>query len=189
MKKNRNIALVGYKGSGKDTVVGKTLIDEYGYVRYALGDPIKEACRAIFDFNDEQLYGSEKDVMDPYWGIVPRDTFLSIGTDIMDDIIDSIPGLRKKVGDTRLWIKTMEKKMSNESKPIVVTDCRFLKEEKMLRELGFEFWRVYRPSAAEDILNHQSEMEMKDIKTDHVIYNKDGEQDKAISQVRELIEM
>ena len=42
------------KGSGKDTV-SEYLINHYGYNRYAFGDPVKDVCRVMFNFSEDQL--------------------------------------------------------------------------------------------------------------------------------------
>lgn len=52
----RVIGVCGRKGSGKDEV-GKVLVDEYGFVRVALADPIKQLAHLIFGFDANTLFG------------------------------------------------------------------------------------------------------------------------------------
>ena len=58
------LGICGKKRSGKDTA-GEYLIQKYGYVRYAFGDPVKDVCRVMFKFTEEQLYGDKKEVLLP----------------------------------------------------------------------------------------------------------------------------
>lgn len=51
------IGVSGFAGSGKDTF-GAHLVKHHGFVRTALADPLKEICKQVYDFTDEQLYGS-----------------------------------------------------------------------------------------------------------------------------------
>lgn len=43
-------------GSGKDTVAD-FLVEEYGFAKVAMADPMKRICKEVFDFSDEQLWG------------------------------------------------------------------------------------------------------------------------------------
>jgi hypothetical protein len=52
----RVIGVCGRKSSGKDEV-GKVLEDEYGFVRVALADPIKQLAHLIFGFDARTLLG------------------------------------------------------------------------------------------------------------------------------------
>src|SRR5579863_3132559 len=52
------IGITGRKRSGKDTV-GNYLVEHYGFVKVSFADTLKEACKIIFGFSDEQVYGDE----------------------------------------------------------------------------------------------------------------------------------
>lgn len=52
----RVIGICGRKGSGKDTV-GAVLVAEYGFVRVALADPIKQLAHKIFGYDARVLFG------------------------------------------------------------------------------------------------------------------------------------
>jgi len=47
------IGITGKKRSGKDTVAS-CLVENYMFVKYSLADPIKEACKDIFGFSNNQ---------------------------------------------------------------------------------------------------------------------------------------
>jgi len=69
------IIISGKSGSGKD-VIADYLVSNYGYTKMSIATPLKEACRSIFQFNDDQLYGDLKNVIDHFWGLTPRHCFL-----------------------------------------------------------------------------------------------------------------
>ena len=60
------IGITGKKFNGKDTGA-IYLINNYGYERLAFADALKEACKCIFGFTNEQLYGNKKEDIDEYW--------------------------------------------------------------------------------------------------------------------------
>jgi hypothetical protein len=53
------IGISGLAGAGKDTAA-EILVKEFGFVRVALADPIKRICKEVFEFTDEQLWGSSE---------------------------------------------------------------------------------------------------------------------------------
>jgi len=96
------IGFAGKKGSGKDTL-GNYLIEKYKFERYAFGDPVKEVCRILFGFNDQQLYGDKKEEIDISLGIKPREAFQKIGTDFGRKIFHELfPGIL--IPEGQLWI-------------------------------------------------------------------------------------
>jgi hypothetical protein len=52
----RVIGVCGRKSSGKDEV-GRVLVEQYGFVRVALADPIKQLAHLIFGFDTDTLFG------------------------------------------------------------------------------------------------------------------------------------
>lgn len=51
------IGITGYAGSGKDTIAD-ILVRDHGFGKVAFADPLKRICKEVFDFSDEQLWGS-----------------------------------------------------------------------------------------------------------------------------------
>lgn len=51
------IGIVGKAGSGKDTVA-TYLVDNYGFKHLSLAEPIKDFSKKLFNFSNEQLWGS-----------------------------------------------------------------------------------------------------------------------------------
>jgi hypothetical protein len=161
----------GRKFSGKDTT-GKHLCEKYGYMRLAYADALKEACREIFGFTDEQLYGSSKETADEFWKTSPRKVLQYVGTDLFRDQLDKvIPDLGKNI-----WIKVLEKKIldvwkKNPSQGIVITDLRFPNEVEAVKKLGGIVLRITRPSLESGKDMHSSEVEIDNLDVDFELLN------------------
>lgn len=153
------IGISGLKGSGKDTIAAH-MVNEFGFERYSFADPIKNACRHLFGFTDEQLWGSEKEVKDVFWGVTPRQVLQVMGTELFQfDLIKHIPELGS-IGRS-FWVKVFERWYENNSeKNIVIPDVRFHHEVEILRKLGAIIWKVERGSV-EDTDPHPSEVELR----------------------------
>lgn len=131
------IGICGKKFNGKDTIADH-LISNYGYTKISFGDSLKKAVQCIFGFSDEQLWGSTKEIKDPYWNISPREVLQCIGTDCM----------RIKFGETfphigdNIWIMSLRKTLDNLLKKgvtkIVIPDIRFPNEATMLKNICHE---------------------------------------------------
>ena len=75
------IGLVGNEHVGKDTIANY-LCKIYNFRKYSLADPIKEIAHTVFNWSEHQLNGKLKDNLDEETGIVPREFFKWIGTDV-----------------------------------------------------------------------------------------------------------
>lgn len=146
---------IGYKkGVGKDTVANR-LVDKHGFTRMSFADPLKEACRTIFHFNDAQLYGDKKEVMDHRWGKTPRQILQMMGTDAVRNIIDR-----------EVWVKSLKIKIENMVKAnpgkqlkIAVPDVRFPNEAEAILEMeGGVVWKVTRALPTNEFSYHESEV-------------------------------
>lgn len=60
------VGLIGERGSGKDTL-SDYLVTHKNYIKYNFANPVKEISRIMFDFSDDQLYGTQKDILDNRW--------------------------------------------------------------------------------------------------------------------------
>ena len=167
------IGLIGKKQSGKDTIASH-LIDEYGFTRYAFADPIKEACQVIFGFTNEQCWGKEKEVVDPFWKITPRKVFQIFGTELFQF---ELPKYAEELSDIgrifwayrfARWYEQQLAKTPNIK--VVITDVRFPFEADMITSLGGSLIKVIRPNQIYND-NHASETEMDTIKYNGLIEN------------------
>ena len=160
------IGICGRKRHGKDTL-GDYLVENYGYTKIGFADALKEACRCIFGFNDDQLYGNSKEIDDEFWGASPRKVLQYIGTDLFRDQLSVVlPGVKDDI-----WIKVVENKiLQNPDKKYVITDVRFANELEFIKRHGGISIKVKRDTLkATD--SHISESFIDELETDAVIKN------------------
>lgn len=101
------IGLVAPKQSGKDTAANY-LCTAYGFSKYNFADPLKNAIGNIFGFSYEQLHGKEKEIVDPFWGVTPRELFQKIGTELFQYHLPNEVDEFKNFG-RNFWVKCFEK--------------------------------------------------------------------------------
>lgn len=134
------IGLCGKKRHGKDTMADY-LVNKYGFIKLVLAEPIKNICKELFGFTDEQLYGNKKEDIDEFWKISPRTIMQYFGTEIMRNKFTEI---MPHIGDN-IFIEILKKKIYNLQRlnndvKIVVSDIRYLNEVEMIHSLnGFMF--------------------------------------------------
>jgi len=181
------LGIVGNKRSGKDTV-SDYLVNNHNFCKLAFADPIKQISKIMFDFDESQLHGDKKEVIDTRWGITPRDVFQKIGTEFGQfDLIKYFPQLENKVG-RNFWVKKLKleyKKLPVNSN-VIISDVRFNHEIKEIKKMGGKIIfidRKYNKSVKKD--NHISETELTSIDInlfDFVIHN-----NKSIHELYEII--
>lgn len=172
------IGIAGKKGSGKDTI-GDFLCENYGYIRYAFGDPVKDVCKILFGFNNRQLYGDKKEVM-TNWGITPRRAFQVIGTEFgRKGLHELMPEL--KVDKGQLWIEIF-KRTCISTDNIVITDVRFENEAQAIRDKGGIIIMVESKFGEED----EHESERADVEYNYLVLN-NGTKEELYDLVMEII--
>jgi dephospho-CoA kinase len=72
------IGLVGRARSGKDTAA--TFLKGYKIKRLAY--PIKQACQILYNFTEDSVESSKKDVIDTRWNITPRSAMVHMTNSI-----------------------------------------------------------------------------------------------------------
>ena len=121
------LGLVGKAGSGKSTAA-KHLVETYSAICLSLATPLKLMAKAIWEFTDEQLYGSTqiKEAVDSRWNMSPRTALQRLGTD----------AIRKHLGDDvwiRALIKTLDERVDYAQPQLfVVDDVRFRNEANFI---------------------------------------------------------
>ena len=150
------IGVCGNKFSGKDTIANY-LVDNYKYKRYAFADPLKDICRILFEFNEEQLYGNKKEILDEFWEKTPREIFQMIGTDLFRNYLSQ-----------NFWVNVLERKIKDKEM-IVISDVRFENEAEMIRRLDGIIIKVVRNNSIID--THESESYIEQIECDITITN------------------
>jgi dephospho-CoA kinase len=166
------IAICGKKGSGKDTI-GNYLCEKYDFLKLNFADPLKEACKHIFELTDEQLYGDKKEIIDEYWNITPREIMQFVGTELLRE---QLKNKFNNIG-SNIWTMLMKKKIANileknSEQNIVISDLRFLNEYNLLNSLNGVILKVTNNNVKNFIGNtHESETEMDNIKYNYIIEN------------------
>lgn len=132
------IGIVGFIGSGKDTVANQ--LTEYNCVTDSFAAPLKDLCSAIFGWKRALLEGDTvesrdfRETPDIYWtrklgidNFTPRLALQLIGTDIMRDHFHE-----------DIWLDSLEYRMRSldSTKCIVVSDARFQNELELIHRLG-----------------------------------------------------
>lgn len=165
------IGITGKKFNGKDTL-GNYFVEQMNYKRIAFADPLKDACKCIFGFTEEQLYGDKKEVVDDFWRITPRQTLQFVGTDLFRNNMNKlIPDIGNDI-----WVEVVRKKIiteleKNPNTCFVITDIRFQNELDMIHQLGGKVIRVKRNSLNNYDDQHQSEAFIDKLQVDYEINN------------------
>jgi len=144
---------------------------------------LKAACIAAFDFNEDQMWGPSKLVVDPYWGFTPAFALQKTGTEAM----------RHTFGDD-FWVKTLKRRvLASRDTCFVITDVRFPNEAAAIKSWGGFVVDVVRPQAPEALADgrdsdHPSETAL-DLYADWdgVIIN-DGTIEQLRDQVTKLVD-
>ena len=184
IKNYKIIGISGGKRCGKDTI-SDYLVENYGFHKYTLADPIKDVCKRIFDFSDEQLFGDLKDVIDEKWNTTPRKLFQTVGTELFQyDIHKYMENGEFNIGRNiwvlkfKYWLEDLEKTTLSDigDLRILVSDIRMPHEIEAIKELGGEIWEV-----TNNRINfgdtHRSENEINEYTPDQIIENNEGKEE------------
>lgn len=171
------ICLIGQKRVGKDTVADIIQSCDPDFQRFALADPIKDIARIMFGFTEAQLYDAEKDILDPLWGIRPRDFFERFGTDIMQfDIYKYLPGLECHVPRREFWVRSLINKIIQLGcQKVIITDIRGMHELEAIKTAfpNARFIKITRSISSNETTNsngiiHITQMEPELIPLDKI---------------------
>jgi hypothetical protein len=183
------INIVGKKSSGKSTVA-KYLVAKYGFARLSFARHLKETAKFLFGFTEEQVNGDLKEVIDPRYGVCPRQVLQWLGTDVMQfSTCQHFPEFSKIIGRL-FWVKKLVEDIDNAHKNgiggVVIDDCRFIHEAKGVIDyvttnnhfgsghIELKTIRILRDSqeqASANYTQHPSETELDNITVDVKINN------------------
>lgn len=166
------IGLTGLARSGKDTVA-LHLNENAGYSSYAFAQPIKQACKVIFNWSKSHVNGELKEVVDPLYGVSPRMAMQSLGTEWGRESINS-----------SIWLLRAQSEIQSNSK-LVITDIRFNNEAELIKENGGIVIEVRR-NDRESVYQHKSELGISPQLIDFTIDN-NGSISELYNQVDEII--
>lgn len=131
------IGICGFKGSGK-SIMANYLVENYNFIQLSFADAVKDMLSAIFNWDRELLDGSTdmsriwRETVDEWWSMklnipnfTPRMAMQNIATDLFRDKFNK-----------DIWIFTLENKIKDYDKHIVISDCRFINEIEMIERIG-----------------------------------------------------
>lgn len=183
------IGIAGLARSGKDTCAN-VLCEElnkngYNFKKVALAKPMKDACRVIFGWDNDYLYGEKKDIIDERYGISPRRVLQTMGTDWGQFMLSKFDNFKNVTG-RKLWIKSLLNNYKGQN--IIISDIRFIHEaDEIIKNNGYII-RIERPGIKQ--MKHKSEREIKKIDVNAVIYNDsdiDTYKDKVLNMANILL--
>lgn len=169
------VGLAGGIGVGKDTVA--TYMAARGYITYAFADPLKEAASKMFGIPLENFYDrDEKEALDPFWGISPREILQKLGTEGGRQLFFEDIWVRRAESEYLRVCENSKRNKFGSVEGFCVTDIRFDDEAEWVRSEGGKVVHIIRdtddkPKSEHGIAGHASEAGLKLDKRDFVIYN------------------
>lgn len=139
------VGIVGFAGSGKDTV-GDMLVDR-GFIKDSFARTLKDCVSVLFGWDRDLLDGTTtesriwREIPDPYWSketdnpnFTPRLALQLFGTEAIRDTFAQ-----------DFWVSTVVKRWLDNGKPnTIITDCRFPNEINAIRRNGGLVIHVHR---------------------------------------------
>ena len=179
------IAVAGYAGAGKDTVV-EYLVQKHGFARVAFADPLREFVAAV-----NPIIGFDNDV-----GIIRyNDALAKVGYNQAKFEYPEVRNILQKVGTEgaretfwdSFWVDIAMDRASKAGPRVAFSDCRFPNEAAAVSDVagGFTVW-VSRAGFA-PVNTHVSDKSLEDWDFDLVIAN-DGEFEDLWEQVDDMVE-
>lgn len=182
------VAMCGKKGCGKDTAAEALL--SHGFAVEKFAGPLKDACKVLFGFDDSQVEGDAKDVLDARYSTTPRKILQFVGTELFQYKINEVlPGIGRS-----FWAQSLVRRIEAGTGNVVVTDMRFQHELDALKALAVRqaqykviSIKICRPTEAETD-THASETELDTIECDHILHN-DADKSALWRQVAQLAQL
>lgn len=190
------IGITGYKRSGKDTAA-KYLAENYGtkdegtflslvfgFHTYHFADPLKRALETIYGWDKGIWDSPEKEEIDPYWGVSPRQAAQILGTEWSILLGDTFPEYKRVTG-RKTYLKAFLRHV--EEHPdwnFIVPDMRFEYEADAIRFLGGSVLRIRRPEVEQSSDAHASEKEYLTLFADAEYVN-----DGSLDELYEFLDM
>lgn len=171
------IGFVGKTGVGK-THAATYLKNKYDFVEISFADPIKEIA-LILGFTRNEVYGTQEEKLkiNDSWKISGRTFLQHFGTNIMRDILPTcIPEMENVwINLLKFRVKKLKMLFDKNDLKIIISDCRFLDEANVIKELGGHLVRISREFESREVESrfqrHISEKEQEIISVDYEIDN------------------
>lgn len=135
------LGILGKKGVGKD-LISDYVVKNYGYTKTSFAYPLKEACKLLFGFTEDQVNGDLKEVIDPAWGLTPRTVLQYVGTEMFrKNIQNLLPNI-----EDNFWVNSLiNRVLKMENKNIVISDVRFQNEAEIIQKNNGLVIKLVRP--------------------------------------------
>jgi hypothetical protein len=144
------IGLVGRSRVGKDTVA-QMFSDKYKIKR--LAQPVKDACKVLYGWDDFILESDIKEMTDEKWGVSPRTA--------MVNLTNSIKKLNGPDFFVRRFFETWD------GTPTIIPDVRYPSDVTEIHSRGGITIKIERHEGP----RHEFENEIDDITTTYVVHN------------------
>ena len=152
------IGITGFKDSGKDTVAD-ILMERFMFLKYSFAKPLKDTVGVLFGWSEHRMNDRElKEMIDPFWGISPRQALQFMGTEVMREHFPKAYASFGAIVGSNFWVKKAEQFIQNNpGEHIVIPDCRFQNEVDLIHSLGGITVKVVRQSSIPKVIEHASE--------------------------------
>ena len=132
------VGLVGFIGSGKDTVAKQFV--QQGCVQDSFAGPLKDMCSTVFGWDREMIEGETvesrdfRETPDIFWSkklgipnFTPRLALQLIGTEVLRNHFSQ-----------DIWLNSLEYRIrrNNETNCVVISDARFRNELDLIKSMG-----------------------------------------------------
>lgn len=174
------IGLTAFKGSGKDTFAD-FLVSHNKYIKISFAQFMKDASKILFNWTDDHFEHKNKEIIDKYWGISPRQFLQNLGTEFLRSLTQ-LNSTNLQIYDgsfitgnftfhikrINLYINQLYKQ---KTKYIVITDIRFQDEFDFIKQIGGIIVKINRNVLSNKYSNHLSEKFIDNFKEDYIIDN------------------
>lgn len=157
--------------TGKDTTA-LILKEQRAFIIESFAKPLKLMVKGLFNWTDEHVNGSLKEVVDPEIGKSPRYVLQKLGTDCFRDTLSP-----------EIWIKCMELRWHDK---VVIADVRFNNEAEFIKRHNGKLWRIDRNALSVNI--HISEQDLLNYKSWDLIINNNGSLEKLSDTILAAID-
>lgn len=141
------IGLVGNKRVGKDTCADY-LCYTHNFKKYSFATYLKQALKILFDWDDASFNDDNKEVVDTFWNVTPRQMCQDLGSFLRN--------FNKNFHINRLD-KDISKLGKLDNVNIVFSDIRYQNELDYVKSLGGIIIKINRNTVLNDFSNHESE--------------------------------
>jgi hypothetical protein len=158
------IGICGRSRSGKDTFADFLLKHLKNARKISFATPLKDSMNTLFGFT------CNKDEVDPFWKIKPRDAYIAFGTEVIRDRLGFFLNLPDKKCED-FFIHRMKKEIMNMDKQdvLIIPDVRFQNEINFIKLNGGKIVKIKRDGLK--ILEHKSECPDSLSDVDYMFYN------------------